>query len=149
MTCPYQPADGLTSHTAPPSDVIESWVWYHLKARMRLPINVSQKQFVYLEPFASYRAFYANRKWRHRNFGHKMTTRWRHHIPKGSGPTKGWNIRFLWCFFDFYFYFFIRFFQRPTGQHQHWDYANYGSKHVFWRKEVPLRGLNDSEPFLG
>ena len=43
----------------------------------------------------------------------------------------------------------IRFFQRATGQHTHCDHANFGSKHVFWCKEVPLRGLNDSEPFLG
>ena len=29
-----------SSLTAPPSGVVESWNWYHLKARMRLPISV-------------------------------------------------------------------------------------------------------------
>ena len=68
--------------------------------------------------------------------------------PKGGGPTIGWNIRFLWCFL-FFVFFFIRFFQRATGQHTHCDHANFDSEHVFWCKEVPLRGLNDREPFLG
>jgi len=46
-------------------------------------------------------------------------------------------------------FFFNRFFDKPTAYHKHCAHANYGSEHVFWCKEVPLGGLNNSEPFLG
>ena len=50
-------------------------------------------------------------------------------------------------FGKFLIHFF--FFYKPTGQTENRTYANNGSKHVVWSKEVPFGGLNDVEPFLG
>ena len=65
--------------------------------------------------------------------------------PKGERPHKGVKYKgSVVFFFIIFFFIFIRFFQQPTGHHKQSAHANYGSERVFWCKEVPLGGLNDS-----
>ena len=67
--------------------------------------------------------------------------------PKGGRPHNG--VKYKIFVFNKLIFFFCRFFDKPTAYHKHCAHANYGSEHVFWCKEVPLGGLNNSEPFLG
>ena len=64
--------------------------------------------------------------------------------PKGGRPHRGVKYNGFGKFLIHFFFFY-----KPTGQTENRTYANNGSKHVVWSKEVPFGGLNDLEPFLG